>query len=180
LYKLKKKLDIWKLPDILIINLKRFQFTKYQREKIESFVDVPLQLNMKNYCLSSKINTNLEYNYDLYGVSNHYGGLAGGHYTAYCKVGNKWFEFDDSRTHEMPSENVVTSAGYVWFFINKNCKRTANVIGKIFPTEAEVEEEKKLKKLAEEKEEERKRIKLEEEKKEKIITTTTRRRRRKK
>jgi len=26
------------------------------------------------------------YVYDLYAISNHYGGLGGGHYTAYCKV----------------------------------------------------------------------------------------------
>lgn len=37
--------------------------------------------------------------YDLYAVSNHYGGLDGGHYTAYCKnpVANEWFDFDDSQ-----------------------------------------------------------------------------------
>lgn len=25
--------------------------------------------------------------YELYAISNHYGGLGGGHYSAYCKVG---------------------------------------------------------------------------------------------
>lgn len=36
--------------------------------------------------------------YDLYAVSNHYGSLNGGHYTAMCKnpVANSWFEFDDN------------------------------------------------------------------------------------
>lgn len=31
-------------------------------------------------------------------VSNHYGGLGGGHYTAYAKnpFYDKWFEFNDS------------------------------------------------------------------------------------
>ena len=38
-----------------------------------------------------------QYIYDLYAVSNHYGSMNGGHYTAYCinPVHDLWFEFDD-------------------------------------------------------------------------------------
>ncbi len=35
--------------------------------------------------------------YELYAVSNHYGGLGGGHYTAFAKNDGQWYEFDDSR-----------------------------------------------------------------------------------
>lgn len=28
--------------------------------------------------------------YELYAISNHYGGLGGGHYTAYAKNGDRW------------------------------------------------------------------------------------------
>ena len=36
--------------------------------------------------------------YDLIGVINHFGGLGGGHYTAFGKneVTGQWYEFDDS------------------------------------------------------------------------------------
>jgi ubiquitin C-terminal hydrolase len=36
--------------------------------------------------------------YDLYAVSNHYGGLGGGHYTAFGKNkrNNEWYKFDDT------------------------------------------------------------------------------------
>jgi ubiquitin carboxyl-terminal hydrolase 4/11/15 len=36
--------------------------------------------------------------YDLYAVSNHFGGLGGGHYTAFAKniYDNQWYNFDDS------------------------------------------------------------------------------------
>ena len=42
-----------------------------------------------------KVDNEKHVEYDLYAVSNHYGGLGGGHYTAYAKNGNKWFEFND-------------------------------------------------------------------------------------
>ena len=34
--------------------------------------------------------------YDLFAVNNHYGGLAGGHYTAFAKncYDNNWYEYD--------------------------------------------------------------------------------------
>ena len=37
--------------------------------------------------------------YDLYAVSNHYGSMGFGHYTAYVKnpKTHKWFDMDDSR-----------------------------------------------------------------------------------
>jgi len=33
--------------------------------------------------------------YDLFAVSNHYGQLLGGHYTAYAKNGDTWYRFND-------------------------------------------------------------------------------------
>jgi ubiquitin carboxyl-terminal hydrolase 4/11/15 len=39
-----------------------------------------------------------EYIYDLYAVSNHFGSLNGGHYTAFAKnaIDGKWYDFDDT------------------------------------------------------------------------------------
>lgn len=59
--------------------------------------------------------------YDCYAVSNHYGNMGFGHYTAYAKnpIDNKWYEFDDSRVTPMNSnvkDHVVTSAAYNLFF----------------------------------------------------------------
>ena len=37
------------------------------------------------------------YKYDLYAVSNHGGGLGGGHYWAYCKNNDgNWYKFNDA------------------------------------------------------------------------------------
>ena len=48
--------------------------------------------------------------YDLYAVSNHFGSLSGGHYTAYAKnpVYEKWFNFDDTDVSRASEANVVT------------------------------------------------------------------------
>ena len=53
---------------------------------------------MRPYVLALKDEPEPVY-YDLYAVSNHYGSLNGGHYTATClnSIKNKWYYFDDSR-----------------------------------------------------------------------------------
>jgi len=38
-----KKIDIWKLPSILIVHLKRFEFNEKKRAKINDFVEFPLK-----------------------------------------------------------------------------------------------------------------------------------------
>lgn len=43
-----KKLDLWSLPEVLIIHLKRFSYTKFTREKLDSIVDFPLRYAHKN------------------------------------------------------------------------------------------------------------------------------------
>ena len=38
-----KKIDIWKMPSILIIHLKRFEFSEQKAEKINVAIDFPLK-----------------------------------------------------------------------------------------------------------------------------------------
>ena len=59
--------------------------------------------------------------YDLFAVSNHYGGMAGGHYTAYAKLNEsgEWYCFDDSHTYPVQAKDVVTPAAYVLFYRRK-------------------------------------------------------------
>jgi ubiquitin carboxyl-terminal hydrolase 4/11/15 len=60
--------------------------------------------------------------YDLYAITNHYGNMGGGHYTAYCKnyKNNKWYDFDDSSVTEINEEDLVTNAAYVLFYKRRN------------------------------------------------------------
>ena len=56
--------------------------------------------------------------YDLYGVSNHFGNLNGGHYTAYVKncVDKKWYAMNDSVVEELSESHIVTNAAYLLFY----------------------------------------------------------------
>ena len=55
--------------------------------------------------------------YDLYAVSNHFGGMGGGHYNAYCKMPDgKWWCFDDSHVHAVDTNNICSSSAYVLFY----------------------------------------------------------------
>jgi len=37
-----KKFDIWQLPQVLVIHLKRFSYTRYWRDKLDTFVEFPI------------------------------------------------------------------------------------------------------------------------------------------
>lgn len=79
-----KKLDLWMLPDVLVFHLKRFSYSRYLKNKLDTFVNFPiLNLDLSKYMKSKDGES---YVYDLFAISNHYGGLGGGHYTAYAKV----------------------------------------------------------------------------------------------
>lgn len=111
-----KKLDLWRLPEILVIHLKRFSYTRYLKNKLETFVDFPVEdFDLSNYILQK--NDKDCYRYELYAISNHYGGMGGGHYTAFAKHGlNRWYEFDDSHVYPVTEEQIKTQASYVLFY----------------------------------------------------------------
>lgn len=82
-----KKLDLWRLPDILVIHLKRFSYSRFLKSKLETYVDFPIDdLDLSTY-ISHK-DSQLSHRYVLYATSNHYGGMGGGHYTAFVDVSN--------------------------------------------------------------------------------------------
>lgn len=58
--------------------------------------------------------------YELYAVSNHYGGLGGGHYTAYAKNNGKWYDFNDSSVRACNESHVGGSGAYILFYKRKD------------------------------------------------------------
>ncbi|KAK3001689.1 hypothetical protein RJ639_020415, partial [Escallonia herrerae] len=81
-----KKLDLWRLPEILVFHLKRFSYSRFLKNKLDTFVNFPIHnLDLSKYVKSKDMSSG-SHVYKLYAVSNHYGGLGGGHYSAYAKV----------------------------------------------------------------------------------------------
>eukprot|EP00980_Cylindrotheca_fusiformis_P029915 scaffold24028_cov152-Cylindrotheca_fusiformis.AAC.6 len=84
----KQSLELWRLPDILTIHIKRFNCSARWREKITTKVNFPLSgLDMNEWCHENSPSIEHDSNvYDLIGVIYHYGGMTGGHYVATCKA----------------------------------------------------------------------------------------------
>lgn len=112
-----KKFDLWTVPPILVIHLKRFSYkNRHWREKLETLVEFPLQsLDLTRYVLGPNAEVAI---YDLYAVSNHYGSLGGGHYTAFAqnKDDKNWYKFDDSYVSKVEDSKVQSSSAYVLFY----------------------------------------------------------------
>jgi hypothetical protein len=77
-------------------------------------VKFPLQgLDLSSYVLGGQGRTDPSQAplYDCYAVSNHYGGLGGGHYTAYAQMpdDSKWYLFDDSRVEPVNNAEAVSA-----------------------------------------------------------------------
>jgi len=112
-----KKIDLWLLPKVLIIQLKRFSYTRYFRDKIDLFVDCPIHnLDLSQFVLNPAEKSKAKY--DLIAISNHSGYLGGGHYTAYAKNSSdkKWHSFNDSYVSEVNEANIIGEEAYVLIY----------------------------------------------------------------
>uniref|UniRef100_A0A8C4ZPZ7 ubiquitinyl hydrolase 1 n=1 Tax=Gadus morhua TaxID=8049 RepID=A0A8C4ZPZ7_GADMO len=126
-----KQLLLWRLPNVLIIQLKRFSFRSFiWRDKINDMVDFPVRnLDLSRFCIGQKDELQQPPVYDLYAVINHYGGMIGGHYTAYARLPSDnnsqrsdvgWRLFDDSTVTMVEESQVVTRYAYVLFYRRRN------------------------------------------------------------
>ena len=110
----KKKMDLYYTPKILIICFKRFIKDSYRWEKNEDEVDFPINdLDLKDFVIGPDKDHS---KYDLFAVSQHYGGTGFGHYTAVCKNDGKWFSYNDSSCSETNESDAQSSAAYVLFY----------------------------------------------------------------
>ena len=117
-----KKFSIFYVPKILIICIKRFSKSSYYGYgygKNNIFIDFPIEnLDMGKYICGPDKNYS---KYDLFAVSQHYGDIGGGHYTAVCKnIDGNWYSYNDSSVAPTQASSAVSSAAYVLFYRRKN------------------------------------------------------------
>ena len=110
-----KEIKFWSLPNVLIIDLKRFTNNS---TKINKLIHVPLEnLDLQTYINGYNKDT---YIYNLFGICNHHGGCFGGHYTAYVKnANNNWYEFNDTNISLLNPNKIITNNAYCFFFFYK-------------------------------------------------------------
>ena len=132
-----KAMELWRLPNILVVHLKRFEFKNVlRRDKLETLVNFPLDgLDMSAHygrCNSYShteeprntfVDESVPAEYDLFAVVNHYGRMGFGHYTAFARNWNEreisgdWQQFDDSTVRDVgQGDSIVSSAAYVLFY----------------------------------------------------------------
>jgi len=112
----RKKIQFWSFPNILVICLKRFN---HKNQKKQNLVTFPLEnLDLSKFVIGYKKNS---YIYDLYGVCNHSGGVLGGHYTSYVKNANgNWYHFNDTNVSEVSlTDYIVSPKAYCLFYRKK-------------------------------------------------------------
>ncbi|KAJ6256208.1 Ubiquitin carboxyl-terminal hydrolase [Drechslerella dactyloides] len=132
-----KQLSISRMPIVLIIHLKRFSSHGMWRDKVNTMVNFGKSVDLTKYVPApldpdnmpggkappATSDTTPPFHYSLYAVTNHYGSLTSGHYTAFVRVsggssggggqvgaGSVWHRFDDTKATKMENDDVVTRA----------------------------------------------------------------------
>jgi ubiquitin carboxyl-terminal hydrolase 8 len=148
-----KRLTITRAPDVLVLQLKRFRSERRGfTDKTNTFVDFPLtRLDLTPYALppipaseeaplrerfgnevmQPTPATTPPFEYDAYGVVQHFGTLTGGHYKALIRAGSgRWMEFNDRIVTEFREagpggagkgeRKVQTESAYLLFYVRSN------------------------------------------------------------
>ena len=130
-----KKYEFFKLPEILVFTLNRFEFNQDlgQRVKLNDYFEFPFALNMfkwkshhkdiekefvdegqKDETIkrqpkdSHEIEDDENITYELVGVVVHSGIAESGHYISHIKREGKWYEFNDSQVSEINLDAKIT------------------------------------------------------------------------
>jgi ubiquitin carboxyl-terminal hydrolase 8 len=98
----------WKLPNVWVIVLKRFN----QDQKLQDPITLYPEFSLNTLQGDS-------YKYRLKAIANHFGSLQSGHYNAFCREGKTWSLYDDKDIHSPinPEDIFVNNkSGYVLFY----------------------------------------------------------------
>jgi len=130
-----KKIDLLRLPDVLVISLNRFHSSSDRPKKVNDLVNFSLNGLDLSFTTPQPLSTSRRRPstskplvYDLWCVSNHCGSLSRGHYTASCRSrcdgggdisGDSWFSFNDCIVSPLRDFDVVSSEAYVLFYVRR-------------------------------------------------------------
>ena len=120
----RKRTLLYRPPQVLVIHLKRFNFSFVRRSKITADVTFPL----RGFDVRPFVDPDSPFmrgpgirTYRLAAVSNHSGSLGGGHYTAHarnCDDGN-FYLFNDSRVSLARESQISAADAYLLFYVQE-------------------------------------------------------------
>jgi ubiquitin C-terminal hydrolase len=117
-----KRLVYWSLPEIMVIDIKRFEYN-YNTDsfvKNQSNIKIPIEnVSFSKYVEGYNKDS---YVYDLYGICNHHGDENFGHYTSTIKTADsRWFNFNDSTVKEIQikGSEIIGNTPYCLFYRKK-------------------------------------------------------------
>jgi len=85
------------------VHLKRFSSAGFRREKLDVLVEFPIEgLDLTSRVINTE--DGKEEIYDLIAVDDHWGGLGGGHYTAFAKnfIDGEWYSYNGESYRRLP------------------------------------------------------------------------------
>ena len=118
--KAKKKMEIYRTPDYLIVQLKRFKqrgalMRNILGSKNETLIDYKEILNLSDFVVGPDKEKSI---YLLYGVVIHRALLNGGHYYSFCKNNGDWLFYNDSDVGYC--KNPINKDAYLLFYKRRN------------------------------------------------------------
>lgn len=117
-----KKIDFWKLPPVLVIHLKRFEFdtSTCRFRKINTKIRAPLTVDFSQFVNAPQKGGSMVY--DVISVANHMGNAGRGHYTATCRhpVDGRFYHFNDTDVYEAEGDDIITKEAYVLFLMRQD------------------------------------------------------------
>jgi hypothetical protein len=126
-----KKFDIWRWPKVLVVHLKRFSFSNaisnrfISRGKLDTLVTFPIdRLDIRTHAIGDASTCT---DYQLYAISNHMGGMGGGHYIAHATHQQSvpaseaaWEVFDDHHVSSVEQRVLTSPTAYLLFYRRKD------------------------------------------------------------
>ncbi|ETO17117.1 peptidase C19 family protein, partial [Reticulomyxa filosa] len=122
----KKRLAISRLPEILMVHIKRFSHSSYWSDssKVSTQVDFPINdFDVGEYLHRDYADDpcNEDTMYDLCSLVKHIGGTGGGHYIAFAKhpLFGHWSKFDDNWVERISPDIIAQQQAYILFYVRR-------------------------------------------------------------
>jgi ubiquitin C-terminal hydrolase len=117
-----KRLVYWSLPEIMVIDIKRFEYNSDTDSFVKNQSNIKIPIENVSFSKYVEGYNKDSYVYDLYGICNHHGDENFGHYTSTIKTADsRWFNFNDSTVKEIQikGSEIIGNTPYCLFYRKK-------------------------------------------------------------